>query len=339
MFTSFWKNLARRPTCHLSFLIFHTLQTSKITWKLIFHRLSNLFASLDIICLFRAFKPYWPHWTNLNWTWFLCPKSLGCLADLVSANGEAPSPPFCCVRWPPARGQLSPLESSLVCARLQFYTARNWTNNRVSYQEPPLPRGQAGWIGKNPFQMKLINCFRNCGCIFISGWEARRREKTNRKPGALFCQLDPRLASTNQRARIRLDQSEVSSRNLSGASWEGPAWPCCTTTSPQETSEGEKDEDGWGGDQHRQHHPAAARGWDVCHRARPLLLLHLMDPQLGSCAVHCNRKWSTDGRKTNSSPQKFYPWTCQVFHYLWNFRQMSILFFWSINMTFWTAGV
>merc|ERR1711971_1010489 len=38
---------------------------------------------------------------------------------------------------------------------------------------------------------------------------------------------------------------------MGGASWVGPAWPCCTTTSPQETR-GEGDEDGRGGDQHRR---------------------------------------------------------------------------------------
>ena len=28
-----------------------------------------------------------------------------------------------------------------------------------------------------------------------------------------------------------------------------------------------------------------------------LFLLHLMDPEIGSCAVHCNRKWSADGQE------------------------------------------
>ena len=82
MFTSFWQNLAGRSTCHLSFLIF---QSSIIqnTLKLIFQSLSNFLASLDFIWCKHISPPYWFHWTNLNWTWFLCPKSPGCLADLV----------------------------------------------------------------------------------------------------------------------------------------------------------------------------------------------------------------------------------------------------------------
>ena len=138
--------------------------------------------------------------------------------------------------------------------------------------------------------------------IGVESWSANGRGAVRRRaesPRALFCQLDPRLAAANQSAAGRLDQSETSSLNLSGASWVGPAWPCCTTTSPQETR-GEEDEDGRGGDQHRQHHPAAAWGWDVNSSLSlhlPLLLLHLMDPEIGSCAVHCNRKWSADGQE------------------------------------------
>ena len=33
------------------------------------------------------------------------------------------------------------------------------------------------------------------------------------------------------------------------------------------------------------------------HLHLPLFLLHLMDPEIGSCAVHCNRKWSADGQE------------------------------------------
>ena len=142
-----------------------------------------------------------------------------------------------------------------------------------------------------------IICFRTLTFIFICQWQ-RCCEKTSRKPESSLLPVG---------VEIGFGQSEHKdqARPIGGEftqplrSWVGPAWPSCTTTSPQETRR-EEDEDGWGGDQHRQHHPAAARGWvtslPVLHQPHHFLL-HLTSPEIVSCAAHCNRKWSADGQE------------------------------------------